>query len=84
MVIHHAAWFDFLLRLRQSAPLREAVRLISVSQPSAGAFLNAVPKYACFRVPTPLMIHRGAAAAGAAGVGGGDRVRAAQPPRAAL
>jgi hypothetical protein len=55
MVIHHAAWFDFLLRLRQSAPLREAVRLISVSQPSAGAFLNAVPKYACFRVPTPLM-----------------------------
>jgi hypothetical protein len=55
LVVHHAAWFDLLLRLRQSAPRREAARLIAVSQPYAGAFLNAVPKYHAFQIASPLL-----------------------------
>ena len=54
-MVHHAAWFDLLLRLRQSAPRREAARLIAVSQPYAGAFLNAVPKYHAFQIASPLL-----------------------------
>ena len=55
LVIHHANWFNFMLRLRQSAPRREAVRFMSASQPYAGAFLNAVPRYAEYQVATPLL-----------------------------
>ena len=55
LVIHHANWFNFMLRLRQSAPRREAVRFMSASQPYAGAFLNAVPKYAEYQIATPLL-----------------------------
>ena len=35
-----------------STSRREAVRFISCSQPMAGAFLNAVPKYEAFRLPS--------------------------------
>jgi len=50
-VAHHAAWHKLLTEL-QGADRREAVRLVAVSQPQAGAFLNAVPRYKSFRVPT--------------------------------
>ena len=50
-IIHHLAWLHFLARL-QGVSRREAVRFISVSQPHAGAFLNAVPKHAPFRMHT--------------------------------
>ena len=36
----------------QAASRREAVRFVSCSQPMAGAFLNAVPKYEAFRLPS--------------------------------
>ena len=63
--------------------LREAARFVSVSQAYAGAFLNAVPKHAAFRMPTwalriTLQRRLGlplAAAAAAAGVDGGRRSR---------
>ena len=67
-IVHHAAWLKLLGRLRgqdvdaargaapSAAPVagspREAARFISVSQAYAGAFLNAVPKQAAFRMPT--------------------------------
>ena len=44
-IIHHSAWLQLLVRV-QTVSVREAVRLIAVSQPDAGAFLNAVPKHA--------------------------------------
>ena len=55
LVLHHAAWLKFATRLRGGAPRREAVRFIAVSQPYAGAYLNAVPKYSAFRLPSPLL-----------------------------
>ena len=48
---HHTEWRKLLLDL-QGAAVREAVRFVSVSQPGAGAFLNAVPKQNEFRLPT--------------------------------
>ena len=48
---HHTEWRKLLLDL-QGASVREAVRFVSVSQPGAGAFLNAVPKQKEFRLPT--------------------------------
>ena len=50
-VIHHAAWLKLLITF-QGVSRREAVRFIAVSQPSAGAFLNAVPRHKGFRLPT--------------------------------
>ena len=50
-IVHHRAWLDLLGRQRQVSP-REAVRFISVSQPHAGDFLNAVPSRATFRIHT--------------------------------
>jgi hypothetical protein len=51
-VLHHAAWLDLHFSLHNDAPAREQVRFLAVSQPHAGAFLNAVPKWAHFRVRT--------------------------------
>ena len=48
-VIHHSEWLRLATRLA-SAPRRELVRLVAVSQPYAGVFLNAVPKYEPFRM----------------------------------
>ena len=50
-IIHHSAWLGLLARL-QGVSVREATRFISVSQPDAGAFLNAVPKWDHFRMHT--------------------------------
>jgi hypothetical protein len=51
-VLHHSAWLDFYADLENNAPRREVVRFVSVSQPCAGAWLNAVPKWGHFRVRT--------------------------------
>jgi hypothetical protein len=48
-IIHHSEWYKLLVTLG-STSLREAVRFIAVSQPCAGAFLNAVPALAPFRM----------------------------------
>ena len=99
-IVHHAAWWKLLQRLRgqdveaargaapSAAPVagspREAARFISVSQAYAGAFLNAVPKQAAFRMPTwalrialqrRLGLPLTAATAAAGGGGGGRRSR---------
>ena len=67
-----------------AASPREAARFISVSQAYAGAFLNAVPKQAAFRMPTwalrialqrRLGLPLTAATAAAGGGGGGRRSR---------
>ena len=50
-VIHHTAWLKHL-RCVQAVGKREAIRFIAASQPYAGTFLNAVPKYKPFRMPT--------------------------------
>ena len=50
-VSHHTEWRKLQVEL-QGCSRREAVRFVSVSQPGAGAFLNAVPKHAAFRLPT--------------------------------
>ena len=50
-IVHHSAWLSLLTRLH-GVSRREAVRFISVSQPHAGDFLNAVPKHAPYRLPT--------------------------------
>ena len=50
-IIHHASWLRMLEELGRVG-LREAVRFISVSQPYAGAFLNAIPMRKPFRIPT--------------------------------
>ena len=50
-VIHHTAWLKHLLCV-QSVGKREAIRFVAASQPYAGTFLNAVPKYKPFRMPT--------------------------------
>ena len=50
-ITHHSAWLSLLTRLH-GVSRREAVRFISVSQPHAGDFLNAVPKHAPYRLPT--------------------------------
>ena len=50
-IVHHSAWVRLAQRMRQVS-LREAVRFLSVSQPHAGDFLNAVPKRAVFRINT--------------------------------
>lgn len=44
-----------MTRLRGGAPRREAVCFIAVSQPYAGAFLNAVPRYDAFRLESKLL-----------------------------
>ena len=41
-----------MLLAADGVPRRELVRFVAVSQPQAGAFLNAVPKYEPFRVQT--------------------------------
>ena len=51
MVTHHLAWIQFVRRASRNG-LRESVHSISVSQPYAGAFLNAIPSRAPFRMPT--------------------------------
>ena len=43
-ITHQSAWLQLLARL-QGVSRREAVRFLSVSQPNAGSFLNAVPKH---------------------------------------
>ena len=53
-VIHHSYWGD-LWHEHMAAGSREAVRLVAVSQPLAGAFLNAVPTRHWFRMPTPAL-----------------------------
>ena len=53
-IIHHAAWLEVQQAL-QAVSVREGVRFVAVSQPFAGAFLNAVPRYAPFRLPSPLL-----------------------------
>ena len=50
-IAHHSAWLHEASRLRQVSA-REVVRFVSVSQPHAGDFLNAVPKRAVFRINT--------------------------------
>ena len=50
-VIHHTAWLKHLLCV-QSVGKREAIRFVAASQPYAGTFLNPVPKYKPFRMPT--------------------------------
>ena len=50
-IVHHSAWIKLLARMR-TVSVREAVRFISVSQPHAGDFLNAVPARAAFRINT--------------------------------
>ena len=42
-IIHHSAWLQMFMRLL-TVSTREATRLIAVSQPHTGAWLNAVPK----------------------------------------
>jgi hypothetical protein len=49
-IIHHWQWFKFLATLWRGTTLREAVRFVGVSQPNAGAFLNAVPALKSFRI----------------------------------
>ena len=53
-VIHHSCWRDLWHELLATGN-REAVRLVAVSQPYAGAFLNAVPTRHWFRMPTPAL-----------------------------
>ena len=50
-IIHHSAWLQLLARL-QAVSTREATRLICVSQPHAGDWLNAVPKREHMRMHT--------------------------------
>ena len=50
-VIHHSCWLKLQIEL-QASSRREAVRFISVSQPHAGSFINAVPSQRQCRVPT--------------------------------
>ena len=50
--VHHDNWRK-LWNEMVAAGGREAVRLVAVSQPYAGAFLNAVPSRHWFRIPTP-------------------------------
>ena len=50
-ITHQSAWLQLLARL-QGVSRREAVRFLSVSQPNAGSFLNAVPKLERFRLHT--------------------------------
>ena len=51
-MVHHSEWQYQLSQLQLYAPLREQVRFLSTSQPCAGAWLNAVPKWGHFRVRT--------------------------------
>jgi hypothetical protein len=50
-IIHHSEWVA-VLRERQLRSARAGVHFLAVSAPGAGLFLNAVPKYAEFKVPT--------------------------------
>ena len=50
-VIHHSAWLKLMVQ-HQATSRRESIRFISVSQPHAGSFINAVPSRHGFRVPT--------------------------------
>ena len=50
-VVHHSAWLQHVVRL-QGVSRRDLVRFVAVSQPQAGAFLNAVPKFKDFEVHT--------------------------------
>ena len=50
-MVHHADWLKHLAAC-QAFSKREGIRFLSVSQPYAGTFLNAVPKHKPFRVPT--------------------------------
>ena len=53
-IVHNAAWLKLQAEL-QRVSRREGARFMAVSQPFAGAFLNAVPKHAAFRMPTCFM-----------------------------
>ena len=50
-IVHHSNWLHLGARLT-GISRREMVRFLSVSQPHAGTFLNAVPRYERFRMPT--------------------------------
>ena len=50
-MVHHADWLKHLAACQRHSK-REGIRFLSVSQPYAGTFLNAVPKHKPFRVPT--------------------------------
>ncbi|MEC7725785.1 MAG: hypothetical protein VYD05_09750, partial [Planctomycetota bacterium] len=50
-IVHHSEWLKLLWRL-SAVSRREMVRFVSVSQPGAGRFLDAVPARAAFRMPT--------------------------------
>ena len=50
-IIHHHEWQAFLQRV-QHVSLRDAVRFMAVSQPFAGAWLNAVPSHRPFALHT--------------------------------
>jgi hypothetical protein len=49
-IIHHSQWYKLFVSLLNGDTLREAARLVAVSQPHAGAFLNAVPSLGPFRI----------------------------------
>ena len=52
-IIHHSDWLGLAQALAATGvPRRELVRFVAVSQPYAGVFLNAVPKYESFRMQT--------------------------------
>jgi hypothetical protein len=48
-IVHHHEWQLFLQRV-QHVSVREAVRFMAVSQPYAGAWLNAVPSHRPFAI----------------------------------
>ena len=51
-IVHHEAWRVIWNGLVLRTGSRHAVRFIAASQPQAGAFLNAVPMRAGFRLPS--------------------------------
>ena len=51
IIVHHLGWIRFVAAAARRG-LREAVRATSVSQPYAGAFLNAIPMRKPFKMPT--------------------------------
>ena len=53
-IVHHSAWLRHW-RALAARPWREQVRFVSVSQPHAGDFLNAIPMRKEFRIPSHIM-----------------------------
>jgi len=50
-IVHHGAWYKLWSELA-AVSTREALRLVAVMQPYAGAWLNAVPKSRPFQIHT--------------------------------